>query len=142
MNLIEIKSEIISLENHINQGYSDEVLEKGHYTQMRPLLENSWAIALDRKNPNKKDLETLCKLFLEEGKNRMPKHQRQMELLKARKAGNEKNCDWIERLHDLLEVAVVVTMTTDELGIHIFGESVDSTMNKLALGVLAKMIQN
>ena len=43
----------------------------------------SWAIALDRKDANEKDLETLCTLHLEEGKKRMPRHQHRMELLKA-----------------------------------------------------------
>ena len=66
-------------------------------------------------------------------KNRMPKHQRRMDLLKAKKAGNERNIDWLERLHNILEVAEVEAMTPDELCIHIFAVSVDSTMTKLAL---------
>ena len=60
-----------------------------------------------------------------------------MDLLKAMKAGNERNIDWLERLHNILEVAEVESMTADELGIHIFAESVDSTMIKLALDILA-----
>ena len=74
---------------------------------MRPLLDNSWAISLDSKDPNEKDLGTLCRLLLEEGKNIMPKHQQRMELLKAKKAGSERNMDWLEILHNLLEVAEV-----------------------------------
>ena len=65
----------------MNQSYGNEVPEKGHYTQMRPLLDKSWAIALYRQNMNDKTLEALCKLLQEEGKNRNPKHQRCMELL-------------------------------------------------------------
>ena len=75
VNLLEIKNWIINFRNYINQSYSDEVPEKGHFTQMRPLLDDSWATSLERKNPNEKDLDALCKLLLE-GKNRLSKHQR------------------------------------------------------------------
>ena len=68
----------------------------------------------------------------------MPKHHRHMDLLQAKKAGNERNIGWLERLHNILEVAEVETMTPDELCIHIFAESVDSTMTKLALDILVE----
>ena len=58
-----------------------------------------------------------------------------MELLKCKKAGNERIIDWLERLHSIFEVAQVETMTADELCIHIFAESVDSTMTKLAFDI-------
>ena len=48
------------------------------------------------------------------GKNWMPKHQHLMDILKAKKAGNERNINWLERLHNILEVAEVETMTSDE----------------------------
>ena len=57
----------------------------------------------------------------------MPVHQRRIELLKARKAGNEMNGEWIERVHSLLKLAKVEKITPDELGIHIFIEIVDAT---------------
>ena len=79
-------------------------------------------------------------LLLEEGKKRMPRHQRRSELLKAKKAGNEKNVEWIERLHNLLDVAEVETMTADELGIRIFTMSVDPTITKPALNELATAV--
>ena len=76
-------------------------------------------------------------LLLEEGKKWLPRYQRSIELLKAKKSGNEKNGEWIERLHSLLDVAEVETMSGDEVGIHIFTESVDPTMTKLALDELS-----
>ena len=59
--------------------------------QMRPILDRSWAIALDSQDANEKDLETLCHMLMDEGKSRMPLHQRRMQFLKAEKASNEKN---------------------------------------------------
>ena len=72
------------------------------------------------------------------GKNWMPKHHHLMDILKAKKAGNERNINWLERLHNILEVAEVETMTQDELCTHIFAESIDSPMTKLALDILAE----
>ena len=67
----------------------------------------------------------------------MPHHQRHMQFLKAKKASNERNGEWIDRLRTLLEVAEVENITADELGIHVFTESGDPTMTKLALDELA-----
>ena len=58
--------------------------------------------------------------------------------MKARKAPNEKNGEWIERLRTLVEVAELNNITSDELGIHVFTESADQTMSKLAIEELAK----
>ena len=50
VNLIVIKNWIINFKNFIIQGYSDDVSNMGLYTQMYPLLDNSWTTSLDRKN--------------------------------------------------------------------------------------------
>ena len=75
--MIEIQSWIIDFKNYIYAGY-EEVPKKGHYTQMQPIIDDSRAIALDRKDANEKDLNTLCTMLLEEGKKRMPHHQRRI----------------------------------------------------------------
>ena len=53
-------------------------------------------------------------------------------------ASNEKKGEWIEQLQTLVEVAEFDNITVDELGTHVFTESVDQTMTKLALEELAK----
>ena len=90
-NLVDIKSWIIDFKNYIISGYNEDVPKRGHYTQMRPILERSWAISLDSLEANEKDLETLCKMLMDEGKSRMPLHQRRIQFMKAKKASNEKN---------------------------------------------------
>ena len=52
---------------------------------MRPILERSWANALDSEDANEKDLVALCNLLLDEGKSRMPRHQRHMQFLNAKR---------------------------------------------------------
>ena len=68
----------------------------------------------------------------------MPLHHRRIQFMKARKAPNEKNGEWIERVRTLVEVVELNYITSDELGIHVFTESVDQTMSKLAIEELAK----
>ena len=55
---------------------------------MRPIIDKFLAIALDSQDANEKDLDDLCSLLLDEGKSRMPRHQRRMQFLKAKKASN------------------------------------------------------
>ena len=38
-NLVKIKSWIIDFKNYLNAGYYDGVSKKGHYAQMRPLVD-------------------------------------------------------------------------------------------------------
>ena len=59
--------------------------KRGHYTQMRPIVDRSRAIALDSQDANKKDLETLCNMLLDEWKSRMSGHQMCIQFLKAKK---------------------------------------------------------
>ena len=58
--------------------------------------------------------------------------------MKAKRAPNEKHGEWIERLRILAEVAELENITVDELGIHVFLESADQTMSKLAIDELGK----
>ena len=61
---------------------------------------------------------------MDEAESWMPLHQRRIQCMKAKKASNEKNDEWIERLRTLVEVAKLENNTADELGIHVFTEGV------------------
>ena len=58
--------------------------------------------------------------------------------MKARRAPNEKHGEWIARLRTLAEVAELEHITVNELGIHVFIESADQKMSKLAIDELEK----
>ena len=137
-NLVDITSWIIYFRNYINSGYNKEVPKRGHYMQMRPILDKSWAISLDSLEANEVDLETFCNMLMDEGKNRRPLHQRGIQFMKAWKASNEKHDEWIKCLRTLVEVAELDNIASDELRIHVFTESDDQTMSKLAIEELAK----
>ena len=69
----------------------------------------------------KKGLIDLCNLLHEEAKKKYPKHQRRINLLKMKKHQNESNSDFLCRVRKNLEIAEIETITSEELGIHIFG---------------------
>ena len=105
---------------------------------MRQILDKFWAISLDDMEPNNVELEVLCEMLMNEAKNRYPLHQRIIQFMRAKRAPNEKHGEWIERLRTLTEVAELEHITVDELGIHVFIESADQTMSKLAIDELEK----
>ena len=138
-NLLEVKDFIMEFKNYIQSGYNmGEAIPAGHYVQMRNVLEHSWIERLDRRDAMKKDLIELCDLLHEEAEKKYPKHQRRINLLKMRKQQNESSTEFLRRVRRNLEVAEIKTMTEEELGMHIFIESSDQIIGKLAIDKLQK----
>ena len=102
-----------------------------------PLMHESWSTALDAKDPDDKSLDHIAELIQEEGKLRMPQHQRRLQLLKA-KRGSEKHSDFLDKLGNLLSVAEFDSMTGDEMVIHLFAECANPKMVRLAMDMLGK----
>ena len=105
---------------------------------MRNILEQSWVDRLDRKNAERHNLESLCKLLHEEAERKYPKHQRRINMMKMKKFNNESSSEFLRRIRKNLEVAEIASMTAEELGIHIFIESVDQIISKIAMDELQK----
>ena len=114
------------------------MIPAGHYVQMRNVFEHSWIERLDRNDAIKNDLKDLCNLLHEEAERKYPKHQRRINLLKMKKHQNETSTDFLRRVRRNLEVAEVSSMTTEELGMHIFIESSNQIIAKLAIDELQK----
>ena len=66
----------------------------------------------------------------------MPVHQRRLQLLKARR-NQTRHTEFIFQLEKLMSVAEFDKMTPDEMIIHLFAETADSTMSKIALETLS-----
>ena len=85
-DLLEVKGFIKEFKNYIQSGYGlGEEVPAGHYRQMRNILEQSWIDRLDRKNAERHNLESLCKLLHEEAERKYPKHQRRINMMKMKK---------------------------------------------------------
>ena len=140
-NLLEVKDFIIEFSNYIKSGYNpDEVPAVGHYVQMRNILVHGWIERLDRRKAMDKGLKELCELLHEEAEKKYPKHQRRINLLKMKKTQNETNIAFLRRVRKNLEVAEIETMTSEELGMHIFIENIDQVLGKLAIDELQKKV--
>ena len=117
-----------------------EVVPAGHYMQMRNILEQSWIERLDRKDAMKQNLNGLCNLLHEEAERKYPKQQRRINLMKMKKFQNESSTEFLRRIRKNLEVAEVSSMSSEELGMHIFIESSDQVIAKIAMDELQKQI--
>lgn len=84
-----------------------------------------------------KTLKELINAIKEEGKLRMPCHQRRLQLLEA-KRNSEKHSDFLFKLESLMSVAELKNMTEDDMIMHLFAETANTTMSKLALELLLK----
>ena len=102
---------------------------------LSPLLYQSWSSSLDSKNPDEKSLEKLSELLRDEAKLQMPRYQRRMNLMQN-KRGFEKRSDYLEKLSELFSVADYEYLSGDEFQIHLFIESADSQMAKMATELL------
>ena len=62
--------------NYINMGYRNCPPQKEVSMHLGPLMHVSWLQTIDDKDPKNKNLEQLVDLIKEDGKLRMPRHQR------------------------------------------------------------------
>ena len=117
-------------------GYRNNPPAKGVFMQLGPLLHSSWLQSPETKDIKSKNLDEITCLIQEEGKLRMPCHQRRLQLLKAKRNSN-KHIDFLYQLETLMSVAEFKDMSEDEIVIHLFAETAYATMAKLALEILS-----
>ena len=60
------------------------------------MIHESWSTALEVKDPENLSLEELAEFVQDEARLRMPRNQRRMDLLKA-KRGQEKYSDYLDK---------------------------------------------
>ena len=85
---------------------------------LSPLLQESWSIALEDKDSDNKSREALVELAREEARLRMPCHLRRMYHTKAKRQGQEKHSDYLDKIGNLFSVAKFEHMKGDEFQIH------------------------
>ena len=99
---------------------------------IRTLLHQIWISALDCRNPEEKSLEELTT------KLRQPKkHQRCMTLIQT-KRGSEKHSDFLEKTSENYSLAECDEMSGNEFQIHLFINSANAHMAKIATELLEK----
>ena len=124
---------IIDFKSYINTGYNGEVPKKNLYRQLRPLLHEFLKSSMDDLEQEKQNFNQLCEAQLEEGKLHMPHHQRQINLLKAKKGSGESHSDIKDRLDKLISGAELDKMTKDKWEIHPFAENANQQIVKVSM---------
>jgi hypothetical protein len=117
-------------------GYNGNPPATGASIHLAPLMHSSWTQAIESKKLEDKPVRELTELIKEEGKLRMPVHQRRLQLLKA-KRNQTKHTEFIFQLEKLMSVAEFEKMTSDKMILHLFAETADSIMSRLALEILS-----
>ena len=123
---------------HGRPYYRNSPPQKGVSMHLGPLVQSSWLQSLETKDMKNKTMEELINLIKAEGRLRMPCHQRRLQLLKAKRNSN-KHSDFLYQLETLMSVAEFEEMSADEMVIHLFAETADAVMSKLALEILANI---
>ena len=134
--MVELNQWCSQLSSYLKQGYRGTPPQTGISMHLPPLMHASWVQALEAKNPDDKSLDELIEFMQEEGKLRMPVHQRRLQLLKT-KRNQTRHSDFIFQIGKLMSVAEFSDMTEDQMVIHLFVETADATMLKIGLEILA-----
>jgi hypothetical protein len=140
-SMIDINQWCSQLVNYLNMSYSRNPPETGVSVHLGPLMHSSWIQAFDSQNLEEKTLTEIIELVKKEGRMRMPVHQRRIQLMKA-KRNQTRHTEFIFTLEKLMSVAEFETMTKEQYILHLFAETADSTMSKLALDILSSTSPN
>jgi hypothetical protein len=140
-SMIDINQWCSQLVNYLNMSYSRNPPEKGVSMHLGPLMHSSWIQALESQKLEEKTLTEIIEIVKKEGCMRMPVHQRRIQLMKA-KRNQTRHTEFIFTLEKLMSVAEFETMTKEHYILHLFAETADSTMSKLALDILSSTNPN
>ena len=135
-DMVDINVFCKQFRDYMNMGYKGKPPTTGISMHLSPFVHSSWMQALQSNKMEERDLEEIVSLIQEEGKLRTPVHQRRLQLFKARRQ-QSRHTEYIFMLEKLMSVADFDNMTADQLLIHIFADTADATMSRIALDILA-----
>ena len=87
--MMEVNQWTEQFQNYIRMGYRNNPPAKGVSMHLGPLVHTSWLQSLETKDIKSKNIDEITYLIKEEGKLRMPCHQRRLQLLKAKRNSNK-----------------------------------------------------
>ena len=82
-------------------------------------------------------MEGILNLIRIEAETRNPLHARRIQLLKSALKKTGSHSDHLQKLEKNMEICDWESMTKDEFLIHLFAESADMTMSKIAMEILS-----
>ena len=131
-DMVEINLFCEQFTNYLNMGYRGNPPTTGISLHLSPLMHSSWMQALTPKGLTDKNLGQLVSIIQEEGRLRTPVHQRRLQLFKAKRQ-QTRHTEYIFMLEKLMSVAEFEDLTADEMLIHLFADTAEITMSRIAL---------
>ena len=125
--------------NYLENGYGGgaRVPQQMVAVQLQPFVCEIWwsqMIQLDIKNKNLKEAMEVVMAVASENN---PVHGRRMDLLKMRR-GSQDHSQWLYKLETAMELTKWEEWTKESMIVHLFLESADTEMSKLATAMLSK----
>ena len=120
----------------MNMGYRGIPPNSGISLHLSPLMHSSWMQALTPNGLADKNLTQIFNIIQEEGRLRTPVHQHRLQLFKAKRQ-QTRHTEFIFMLEKLMSVSEFENLTADELLIHLFADTADTTMSRIALDILS-----
>ena len=125
--------------NYLENGYggASRVPQQMISVQLQPFVNELWWAQMVNMNIKKKDLKGAMQVVMDVASENNPVHGRRMDLLKMRR-GSMDHSTWLYKLETAMELTQWKDWTKEAMIIHLFLESADTEMSKVATAMLAK----
>ena len=125
--------------NYLENGYggASRVPQQMISVQLQPFVNEIWWAQMVNMNIKKKDLKGAMQVVMDVASENNPVHGRRMDLLKMRR-GSMDHSTWLYKLETAMELTQWKDWTKEAMIIHLFLESADTEMSKVATAMLAK----
>ena len=125
--------------NYLENGYGGaaRVPQQMIAVQLQPFVNEIWWAQMIQLEIKKKNLKDAMKIVMDVANENNPVHGRRMDLLKMRR-GSMDHSTWLYKLETAMELTKWEDWTKEAMIIHLFLESADTEMSKVATAMLAK----
>ena len=138
-NFAEAKHFTEIFTNYLENGYGGaaRVPQQMIAVQLQPFVCEIWWAQMIQLEIKKKNLKEAMKVVMDVASENNPVHGRRMDLLKMRR-GSQDHSQWLYKLETAMELTKWEDWTKESMIVHLFLESADTEMSKLATAMLAK----
>ena len=135
--MLEVLSWIEQATYYVRTGFKNQPPSAGSLVHLAALINPTWLQSIESKGAKVESLEGIMNLIRIEAETRNPLHARRIQLLKPALKKTGSHSDHLQNLEKNMEICDWESMTKDEFLIHLFAESADMTMSKIAMEILS-----
>ena len=135
--MLEVITWIEQATYYVKTGFKNQPPQTGSLVHLSALINPTWLQSIESKGAKMETLEGIMNLIRIEAEIRNPLHARRIQLLKAALKKTGSHSDHLQKLEREMEICDWESMTKDQFLIHLFAESADMTMSKIAMEILS-----